>query len=59
MEITNGQAVSLIAAAGLAVGLYHGIGAAIDLGIKLKCPEIATQSPPPKDESPKPGDSRR
>lgn len=58
MEITNGQAVSLIAAAGLAVGLYHGIGAAIDLGIKLKCPEIATQAPPKK-ESPMPGGTRR
>jgi hypothetical protein len=59
MEFTAGQAVSYVATGLLAIGLYHGIGAAIDLGIKLKCPDIAVQNPPPKGESPLPGDSRR
>lgn len=58
MEITTGQALSYVASGFLAVGLYHGIGAALDLGIKLQCPEIAAQTPP-KDESPMPGGSRR
>lgn len=56
---TTGQALSYIASGFLAIGLYHGIGAAIDLGIKLKCPEVAAQTPPPKEESPLPGGSRR
>lgn len=55
---TAGQALSYLAAGTLAVGLYLGIGFAIDLGIKLQAPEIAAQTPPP-DRSPLPGGSRR
>lgn len=56
---TAGQALSYLASGFLAVGLYHGIGAAIDLGIKLQCPEVTAGTPPPKEESPLPGGSRR
>lgn len=58
MDFTPGQALSALAAGTLAIGLYHGIGLAIDLGIKLQAPEVS-QTPPPKEESPKPGGSRR
>lgn len=58
-EFTSGQALSYVASGFLAMGLYHGIGAAIDLGIKLQCPDLETQPQPPKGESPLPGGSRR
>lgn len=59
---TAGQALSHLAAATLATGLYHGIGFAIDLGIRLQAPEVSAahaQSPPPDNGRPVPGDSRR
>lgn len=46
------EILKLIATAGLAVCLYQSIGWGIDAA-------IAAQTPPPKGESPMPGESRR